>query len=95
MNKLILSQISVEELAEIMKQKLNEALREAQSSKDSKEPNKKYLTRQEVAKMCRVKSLTTLWDWDKKGILKPSLRSGRRPLYKYEDVQRFLINSRS
>ena len=92
MNKLIFSQISVEELAEIMKEKLNEALREAQSSKDNKETNKKYLTRQEVAKMCGVRSMSTLWNWKQKGLLEPCTSAGRKPLYKYEDVMEFLTN---
>ena len=75
--------------------KLNEALRVAQSSKDNNAPEKEYLTRQEVVKMCGVRSLSTLWDWNRKGLLEPCASAGRKPLYKYEDVQRFLLNSRS
>jgi hypothetical protein len=89
-NRLILSQISVMELGEILKEKLNEALREAQSSKDNKKLTKEHLTRQEVAKMCGVKSMSTLWDWNRKGLLKHYYKAGRKPLYKYEDVIEFL-----
>ena len=43
-----------------------------------------YLTRNETAKILNV-SLTTLWHYDKKGILKP-LRIGNKVRYKRSDV---------
>ena len=67
-----------------------ESLKEALNSLDNKHSVKEYLTRQEVAKTCRVRSMNTLWVWNKKGILKPGFRAGRKPLYKYEDVIEFL-----
>lgn len=56
-------------------------------------PNQKeFLTRQEVAKMCNIKSLATLWNWEQKGKLVPTLNAGKKPLYKREDVINFLKN---
>ncbi|WP_417443625.1 helix-turn-helix domain-containing protein [Joostella sp.] len=54
------------------------------------EEKEEFLTREETAKLCRVKSLTTLWYWCKKGILVPALRSGRKPLYRKSDVINYL-----
>ncbi len=52
----------------------------------NKENNKPYLTREETAKMCGVRSLTTLHNWKIKGILVPTGKAGRKPLYKRQDV---------
>lgn len=46
---------------------------------------KKFLSRQEVAEMLGI-SLVTLHNHKKKGILKPSHKIGRKPLYLLEDV---------
>jgi len=48
------------------------------------------LTAKEVAKICKVKSLSTLWYWRKQGLLVPTSRAGRKPLYKHQDVINFL-----
>ena len=47
----------------------------------------KFLSRQEVADMLGI-SLVTLHNHNKKGILTPSHRIGRKPLYLLEDVLR-------
>lgn len=57
-----------------------------------KEPSKEFLSRKEVAKLCKVKSLSTLWYWKQKGILVPTANAGRKPLYKYSDIVEFLNN---
>ena len=44
-----------------------------------------FLSRQQVAKMLGI-SLVTLYNHNKKGILKPSHKIGRKPLYLLEDV---------
>ena len=44
------------------------------------------LDRKEVANLCKVKSLSTLHYWNKQGLLKPTHKAGRKPLYRYEDV---------
>jgi predicted site-specific integrase-resolvase len=45
----------------------------------------KFLCRKEVAEMLGI-SLVTLHNHNKKGILKPSHKIGRKPLYLLEDV---------
>ena len=56
---------------------------------------KRFLSRKEVAEMLGI-SLVTLHNHNKKGILKPSHKIGRKPLYLLEDVleQIELSNSR-
>lgn len=55
-----------------------------------------FLSRQEVAEMLGI-SLVTLHNHNKKGILKPSHKIGRKPLYLLEDVlsQITLSNSKT
>lgn len=50
--------------------------------------NDKYMSREEVAKTLNV-GYTTLWSWDKLGILKP-IRIGRKLHYKTDDVMNIL-----
>ena len=45
----------------------------------------KFLSRKEVAEMLGI-SLVTLHNHNKKGILKPSCKIGRKPLYIMSDV---------
>lgn len=49
-----------------------------------------YLTRKEVAEICKVSSLTTLWNWEQKEKLVPKRKAGKTPLYLREDVEAFL-----
>ena len=49
-----------------------------------------FLTRQEVAELCGNVSLTTLHNWRQKGVLVPTKKAGRKPLYDREDVYKFL-----
>lgn len=49
-----------------------------------------YLTREEVASLCKVKSLSTLWSWRKKKLLIPTSKAGRKPLYLKSEVLAFL-----
>lgn len=44
-----------------------------------------FLSRQEVAEMLGI-SLVTLHNHNKKGILKPSHKIGRKPLYLLDDI---------
>ncbi len=57
-----------------------------------KEQNKPdpLLTRNEVCKLLGI-TLTTLWHWDNKNILKP-LRIGSKVRYRRSDVDKALIN---
>lgn len=54
------------------------------------EKKSEYLTRKEVAEICKVSSLTTLWNWEQKGKLIPKRKSGKKPLYLRTDVEEFL-----
>ena len=60
------------------------------TKKNTNKNSKNYLTRDEVAEICGIKSLSTLWHWKEKGLLVPKLRAGRKPLYKLKDVINFL-----
>ncbi|WP_421808753.1 helix-turn-helix transcriptional regulator [Flagellimonas sp.] len=90
MDKVVLSTFSIDELTEKISQRILAQIKENES-KDSKgfEGNE-FLTREEVAEMCGVKALSTLWNWSKQGTLIPRARAGRKPLYKYQDVIDFL-----
>jgi hypothetical protein len=90
MNKMILSQYSVEELTDSITERLLTKFNEQKDFKAQSDPKKEFLTREEVAKMCNVKALSTLWNWSKQGLLVPMARAGRKPLYKYQDVVNFL-----
>lgn len=92
MEKVILSQISVEELTNIITEKLLIHLRNKGFGTSAIEEKKEFLTAKEVADICEVKALSTLWNWRKQGMLIPAARAGRKPLYKYDDVVNFLNN---
>lgn len=70
----------------VLKRIANNPIPSEKVSKNTKE----FLTREETAELCKIKSLSTLWNWKKQGLLAPSSRAGRKPLYKYEDVIEFL-----
>lgn len=61
----------------------------AQGNSSSKS-EKEYLTREEVASLCKIKSLSTLWSWRKNELLVPTSKAGRKPLYLKSDVLQFL-----
>ncbi|MCK0134912.1 helix-turn-helix domain-containing protein [Arenibacter sp. S6351L] len=90
MNKMILSQYSVDELTDSITEKLLMKYNEQKSFQTPPNSKKEFLTREEVAEMCNVKALSTLWNWSKQGILVPMAKAGRKPLYRYEDVINFL-----
>lgn len=91
MKKLILTQVSVNELLESLLEKLLPPIEEIILSSKEQE-NKEYLTSEQVADMCNIKSLSTLWNWKDKGLLVPVARAGRKPLYRYQDVINYLEN---
>ena len=93
MTKLILTQVSVNELIEALVKILLPRLEQIIiSSKEGKK--KEYLTTEEVAELCNIKSPSTLWNWKEKGVLVPIARAGRKPLYKYQDVIDYLENKK-
>ena len=54
----------------------------------SRAKKEKYLTKEEVKKMCDVCD-TTLWHWAKKNYLKP-VKVGNKVRYRQSDIQRIL-----
>lgn len=94
MDKVILSTLSIEELTELLTQKIYALLKGESNSKpiQEKRKEKEILTREETAKLCKVKSLTTLWNWERAGKLAPTMRAGKKPLYLRQDVMNFLNN---
>ncbi len=94
MEKIILSTLSIEELTEKLTQKIFTLINSKSQSNSisEKREEKKILTREETAKLCNVKSLTTLWNWEQDGRLVPAMRAGKKPLYLREDVMSFLSN---
>lgn len=95
MDKLILSQIPVDEL----KSAISEVIRtEFQKFTSTEVPEVKteYITRQETAKILGI-SLPTLHEWSNKGII-PRYKVATRIRYKREDVinslNKVLINRR-
>lgn len=91
MEKLILTQVSVNELLDSLIENLLPRL-EKIILENKEQESKDYLTAEEVAEMCNIKSLSTLWNWKDKGVLVPEARAGRKPLYKYQDVIDYLEN---
>lgn len=94
MYKVLFTELSLDELSTAISEKLLAKLSKQVFSTSFKEENKEFLSANEVAEMCKVKSLSTLWQWRKQGLLIPEARAGRKPLYKYDDVVNFLNNKR-
>jgi transposase len=94
MSQIILSSINKEELVQL----LITAFEISFKKNTEKEKQKivvdislgEYLTINEVAKLCKIKSKTTLWNWKQKGLLVPGKKSGRKPLYLRKDVENLL-----
>lgn len=82
MQKLILDQISVDDLVSRLAVKVGDII---QDSLIKPEPPEKYLTRQETAKLLQI-SLVTLNEWSKKGIIQ-SYRIGGRIRYKKSELE--------
>jgi len=92
MKQMILSTIDIEELADALTKRLSNLINKKEVLNPNIEETKKkeFLTREETAKLCNVKSLTTLWNWKNNGKLIPRMRAGKKPLYHREDVINFL-----
>jgi hypothetical protein len=55
----------------------------------TKKTDDEFLTINEVCKLIK-KGRTTIWSWNKKGLLVPFGKSGKNPIYKKSDVIAFL-----
>lgn len=91
MSKLILSEYSLDEIVNAIKKVIDESnlafqyIPEIQNNQEAV-----FLTRKETAELCRVNSMSTLWNWKQKGLLIPSSKAGIKPLYLKTDVLNFL-----
>ena len=81
--------ISVEELTEIIAEKLVDKLEKRIATLISKQNDDELLTRTETAKILKVE-LTTLWSWTKKGKI-TAYGIGNRVYYKRGEIMKSLI----
>jgi predicted DNA-binding transcriptional regulator AlpA len=91
MEKITIYQLDLDELSNAVAKKVLERINQSIFHSQEEE---KYLSRKEVASLCNVKSLSTLWSWNKKGLLVPKSKAGRKPLYRKSDVIQFLNNKK-
>lgn len=81
--------ISVEELTEIIAEKLVDKLEKKIVTLISNQNDEELLTRSETAKILKVE-LTTLWSWTKKGKI-TAYGIGNRVYYKRGEIMKSLI----
>lgn len=81
--------ISVEELTEIIAEKLVDKIETRIAMLISKQNDEELLTRTETAKILKVE-LTTLWSWTKKGKI-TAYGIGNRVYYKRGEIMKSLI----
>lgn len=84
--------ISVEELTEIIADKLVDKLEKRIATLISNQNDDELLTREEAAKILKT-SYTTLWHWTKKEIL-IAYRIGNRIYYKRGEITKALAKSK-
>lgn len=81
--------ISVEELTEIIAEKLADKLEKRIATLISKQNDGELLTRTETAKILKVE-LTTLWCWTRKGKI-TAYGIGNRVYFKRGDIMKALV----
>lgn len=81
--------ISVDELTEIIAEKLVDKLEKRIATLISKQNDDELLSRTETAKILKVE-LTTLWSWTKKGKI-TAYGIGNRVYYKRGEIMKSLI----
>lgn len=90
MKDTVFTGITKEELSSFIAAKVLEGIKSLELQKEGSGSSPDLLTSKEVAEICKVKSMSTLWYWRKQGLLVPTSRAGRKPLYKHQDVIKFL-----
>ena len=81
--------ISVEELTEIIAEKLVDKLEKRIATLISKQNDEELLTRTETVELLKI-NLTTLWNWTKKGKL-TAYGIGNRVYYKRGEIMKALV----
>lgn len=90
MKDTVFTGITKEELSNFIAAKVLEGIKTLSFLNEQSGNSPELLAAKEVAKICKVKSLSTLWYWRKQGLLVPTSRAGRKPLYRHQDVIEFL-----
>ena len=85
-------EVSGEDLLEFSNELINRAKSEL-SAEYAEARKEKYLTKEEVKRMCEVCD-ATLWHWNKRGYLK-AIKVGNKVRYRQSDVRRILEGGRS
>jgi len=83
---------NIEELTNIISEKLLEKLEKRITVLIEKTADDELLTREETAQLLKV-SLTTLWNWTKKGKI-PAYGIGNRVYYKRGEIMNALVSFR-
>ncbi len=82
--------ISVDELTEIIAEKLAKKIETRIATLISSQTDDELLTRNETAAFLKI-NITTLWHWTKKGKIN-AYGIGNRVYYKKEDLKRALVH---
>ncbi|QQY81860.1 helix-turn-helix domain-containing protein [Tamlana sp. s12] len=94
MEQVVLTSIDLNELVQLLTKNIEDIILNKKevviNQVVNTEQKSEYLTRKEVAEICKVTSLTTLWNWEQKGKLVPKRKAGKKPLYLRQDVENFL-----
>ncbi|REC62953.1 DNA-binding protein [Chryseobacterium pennae] len=84
-NNTLLVQMTKDELMQDFEQVVRKVVNQMQVDRQTSKDEKLALTRDETAELLDV-SLTTLHNWNKQGILKPSAKVGKRVYYSKDEV---------
>ena len=94
MDKIILTSISIEELINAISIEVSNIINKKETSETATPIQNtqisNFLTRKETLELCKIKSLTTLWNWEQSEKLVPKMKAGKKPLYHRQDVIEFL-----
>ncbi|WP_160136253.1 helix-turn-helix domain-containing protein [Chryseobacterium sp. c4a] len=80
-----LFQLTKEELMQDFEQVVRKVVNQMQVEQQTSKDEKQVYTRVETAELLNV-SVTTLHNWNKQGILKPSAKVGKRVYYSKDEV---------
>lgn len=84
-NNPLLVQMTKQELMQDFEQVVRKVVNQMQFEQQTLKDEKHAYTRDETAEILNV-SLTTLHNWNKQGILKPSAKVGKRVYYSKDEV---------
>lgn len=84
-NNTLLVQMTKDELMQDFEQVVRKVVNQMQVEQQTSKDEKHAYTRDETAEILNV-SLTTLHNWNKQGIFKPSAKVGKRVYYSKDEV---------